>query len=182
MARATLLMVLNLLLFLAFWIGGRALSGNAGGEELHFSGFVISFRARVTLALFGFFVLAIALFGTIAYRTLAQASVRSAQAIAERVVEDAADWYLSLAGATGETPMERLAQQVGAELLEYKDGELREEVRRAKGISRVFAQHCLENLPFLSAEFRTATAPQLLRDVGLSKDLERLAKVGFTIS
>ena len=125
-ARGSLLLALDLVFFFSFWLGGRALLREVMPEGMRVSGWVISFRARVTLALFGFFVLAIALFGTIAYRNLAQASVRSAQAIAERVVEDAADWYLSLAGASGGTRMERLAQQVGAELLEYRAGELRE--------------------------------------------------------
>ena len=82
---------------------------------------VISFRARVTLALFGFFALANALFGTVALRTLEEASRRSAQVIAERVVEDAAVWYQSLGGQ-----MERLASQVGADLLEYRGGQLRD--------------------------------------------------------
>ncbi|MDA1104074.1 MAG: ATP-binding protein [Gemmatimonadetes bacterium] len=121
LARATLLMVLNLALFLAFWVGGRGLLGSPARAEMRISGLVISFRARVTLALFGFFALANALFGTVAYRTLAQASHRSAQVIAERVVEDAAGWYRALGGQ-----MDRLASQVGAELLEYRDGELRE--------------------------------------------------------
>lgn len=118
-ARATLLAVANLVVLLAFWILGRALSGDMGREGLKLSGLVISFRARVTLALFGFFALANALFGTVAYRTLAQASHRSAEVIAERVVEDAANWYQALGGQ-----MERLANQVGAELLEYRNGEL----------------------------------------------------------
>ena len=120
-ARATLLTVLNLLIFLLLWIGGRALVDDSGRERLRLRRVGISFRARVTLALFGFFALANALFGTVAYRTLAQASHRSAQVIAERVVEDAAGWYRALGGQ-----MERLASQVGAELLEYRDGELRE--------------------------------------------------------
>lgn len=121
LARATLLAVANLFVLLLFWSVGRALSGETGRGLPDFSGFAISFRARVTLALFGFFALANALFGTVAYRTLAQASHRSAEVIAERVVEDAANWYRALEGR-----MELLASQVGAELLEYRDGELRE--------------------------------------------------------
>jgi PAS domain S-box-containing protein len=120
-ARVTLLAMLNLTVFLIFWIGGRALLGDTGREQLQLSSLVISFRARVTLALFGFFALANALFGTVAYQTLAQAEHRSAQVIAERVVADAAGWYRALG-----RDMERLANQVGAELLEYRDGELRE--------------------------------------------------------
>jgi hypothetical protein len=92
-----------------------------GRRSLSFSGLTISFRGRVTLALFGFFALANALFGTVAYSTLTQASRRSAQVIAERVVEDAAGWYRTYGGQ-----MERLARQVGAELLQYRNGELTE--------------------------------------------------------
>jgi two-component system, NtrC family, nitrogen regulation sensor histidine kinase NtrY len=120
-ARATLLLVLNLALFVAFWLLGQALVRDMGRRTLRFSGLTISFRARVTLALFGFFTIANAIFGTVAYRTLNQASRRSAQVIAERVGEDAVGWYRTLGGQ-----MERLARQVGAELLEYHDGELLE--------------------------------------------------------
>jgi PAS domain S-box-containing protein len=123
-ARGALLLTLNLVVFFTFWLGGRALLRDVVPPEMRLSGLVISFRARVTLALFGFFVLANALFGTLAYRTLAQASARSARVIAERVVEDAAGWYLSLEVPPG-TRMDRLADQVRAELLEYRDGELR---------------------------------------------------------
>jgi two-component system nitrogen regulation sensor histidine kinase NtrY len=120
-ARAGLLLAMNFVLFVAFWIGGRGLLREPAGKDVRLSGLVISFRARVTLALFGFFALANALFGTVAYQTLAEASRRSAQVIAERVVDDAAGWYRTRSGE-----MERLATQVGAELLEYRDAELRE--------------------------------------------------------
>lgn len=120
-ARASLLTVLNLSLFMLLWLGGRALVGEAGRDRIRLSSLVISFRARVTLALFGFFALANALFGTVAFRTLDEASRRSAQVIAERVVEDAAGWYRALGGQ-----VERLANQVGADLLEYRGGQLRE--------------------------------------------------------
>jgi signal transduction histidine kinase len=120
-ARATLLTALNLAFLMAAMLLGRALRGERERRELRLWGLPISFRGRVTLALFGFFVLANAIFGTLAYQTLAQASRRSAQVIAERMVEDAAGWYRALDGQ-----MERLASQVGAELLEYRDGALRE--------------------------------------------------------
>ncbi len=123
-ARGSLLLVLNLLLFSAFWVLGRGLLRDAVPPGTKISGLTISFRARVTLALFGFFALANTLFGTLAYRSLTQASTASARVVAERVVEDAAGWYLSLDPGSG-SRMERLATQVGAELLEYRDGELR---------------------------------------------------------
>jgi PAS domain S-box-containing protein len=118
-ARASLLLAMNLAVFVAFWLVGQGLMHDMGRRSLRLAGFTISFRARVTLALFGFFALANALFGTVAYSTLSQASRRSAQVIAERVVEDAAGWYRTLEGQ-----MERLAGQVGAELLQYREGEL----------------------------------------------------------
>ena len=123
-ARGSLLLVLNLLIFSTFWLLGRALLSDVVSPETKISGLTISFRARVTLALFGFFALANTLFGTLAYRSLTQASTTSARVVAERVVEDAAGWYLSLDPGSG-SRMERLATQVGAELLEYRDGELR---------------------------------------------------------
>jgi len=120
-ARATLLTALNLALLLTAMLLGRSLQGERERADLRVWGLPISFRGRVTLALFGFFALANAIFGTLAYQTLVQASRRSAQVIAERVVEDAAGWYRALGGQ-----MQRLASQVGAELLEYRDGALRE--------------------------------------------------------
>ncbi len=120
-ARAVLVLVLDLAVALAFVLLGRGLLQEIDRERMRLSGLVISFRARVTLALFGFFALANAIFGTVAYQALSEASRRSTQVIAERVVDDAAGWYITLDGQ-----MARLANQVGAELLEYRAGELSE--------------------------------------------------------
>jgi signal transduction histidine kinase len=120
-ARATLLLALNLALFMGFWLVGQSLVGGFSPREIRLAGLMLSFRARVTLALFGFFTIANALFGTIAYSTLVQTSRRSTQVIAERVAEDAAGWYRALGGQ-----MQRLASQVGAELLHYQEAELTE--------------------------------------------------------
>jgi len=120
-ARATLLIVLNLAAFMGFWFVGQLLLRDASTPVLRLGGLMISFRARVTFALFGFFTIANALFGAVAYSTLSQASRRSAQVIAERVGEDAAGWYRTLGGQ-----MPRLANQVGSDLLRYRNGELNE--------------------------------------------------------
>lgn len=120
-ARASLLAALNLVLLLAALLGGRLVRGDPGRDTFRIRAIPISFRARVTLALFGFFALANAVFGTLAFRALDQASRRSAQVIAERVVEDAVGWYRAFGGQ-----MARLADQVGAELLEYREGALRD--------------------------------------------------------
>jgi len=121
LARGTLLLVLDIASFLLFWVVGRALlqGGNPLGVRL--GAVVISFRARVTLALFGFFVLANAIFGSVAYRAIAGASHRAAEVLAERVTEDAAGWYHQVSGR-----MQALARRVGGELLDYQNGELRD--------------------------------------------------------
>ncbi len=120
-ARGTLLLVLDGLVLLLFWVGGRALMREPRPPHLRLGELAISFRARVTMALFGFFVLANALFGTLAYTAIADTSERAAQVLAARVADDAAGWYFEESGA-----MELLARRVGAELLEFREGALRE--------------------------------------------------------
>lgn len=120
-ARATLLLLMNVLVILGLRAVGLGFVGGVGPWQLRWAPMVVSFRGRVTLALFGFFVLAVALFGTLAYRSIADASWRTAQVLAERVAEDAAGWYLEVSGR-----MQALSRRVGVELLEYRGGELRD--------------------------------------------------------
>ncbi len=119
LARGTLALVLDLLLLLAVWGLGRAMARGRDIRPRDAFRILGSFRARVTFALFGFFFLSIAIFGTLAFRTLSGAAERTASAIAERLVEDGALGYLDVSGQ-----MELLAQEVGADLLEYRNGEL----------------------------------------------------------
>jgi two-component system nitrogen regulation sensor histidine kinase NtrY len=119
-ARGTLLLLLDVSFFLVFWLVGRALLREGNPLGVHFRDLVISFRARVTLALFGFFTLANVIFGTVAYRTIAEASHRAAQVLAERATDDAAGWYFEVSGR-----MQALARRVGTELLDYRGGALR---------------------------------------------------------
>lgn len=119
LARATLLMALGLAVFSALWLISVAILGFRLPARVDWRGLLTSFRARVTLTLFGFFILSNALFGTLAYRTLAGASERTATALAERVVTQIAEAYLEEGGS-----MESLARRVGADLLEYRGGEL----------------------------------------------------------
>lgn len=120
-ARATLLLLANMLVILGLRAVGLGFVGVAVPRQLPWGKLALSFRGRVTLALFGFFVLAVALFGTLAYRSIAGASWRTAQVLAERVAEDAAGWYLEVSGR-----MQALSRRVGVELLEYRAGELRD--------------------------------------------------------
>ena len=118
-ARGSLLLSLNLAVAgLLFGLGVVVASGRAPPVE-RLTGVVRTFRGRVTLALFAFFLLSVALFGALGYRTLSGASVRTAAALAERVADEAAGWYLEVQGS-----MDLLARRVGADLLEYREGRL----------------------------------------------------------
>ena len=119
LARATLLLALSLFVFSVLWLLSVGILGFRLPAPIDWRGLFNSFRARVTLTLFGFFILSNALFGTLAYRTLSGASERTATALAERVVAQIAEAYPEEGGS-----MESLARRVGADLLEYRDGEL----------------------------------------------------------
>lgn len=119
-ARATLIVVLDAsFVLLLLLVGQVLLKGRRVGPRT-WRLLPRSFRARVTLALFGFFILSSALIGVVTLRTISAASVRTSAALAERVVAGAAGFYRDEAGQ-----MELLAARVGADLLEYRDGELR---------------------------------------------------------
>ena len=119
LARATLVLALDLAAFAVLWLLSVGLLGMRFPVPLDWRGLYYSFRARVTWTLFGFFILSSVLFGALAYRTLAGASERTATALAERVVSQIGEAYLEEGGS-----MELLARRVGADLLEYRDGEL----------------------------------------------------------
>ena len=119
-ARGTLLIVGDVALILLLWtLGQFVLVGRRPAVSTWKNPFA-SFRARVTWALFGFFVVSAALFGSLAFRTLSQATERTAAAIAARIAADAAAFYYE-AGRS----MTLLSSRVGADLLEYRSGELR---------------------------------------------------------
>ena len=118
-ARATLLLVLNLVVISLLWLLSVWILGFRFSVPIDWRELFTSFRARVTWTLFGFFILSNVVFGTLAYRTLSGASERTATALAERVVGQIAEAYREEGGS-----MELLARRVGADLLEYRRGEL----------------------------------------------------------
>ena len=119
-ARGTLLVLADGLVILLLWALGRYMLVGRRLAIRTWRNPFSSFRARVTLALFGFFLVSAALFGTYAYRTLNSATERTAAAIAGRVAADAAAFYNDQGGR-----MSALSLRVGADLLEYRAGELR---------------------------------------------------------
>ena len=78
-----------------------------------------SFRVQVTFALFLFFLIPAFAFAAIASRTLDGAVVRTAEALADRAVADAAEDFLAVQGQVGLLPT-----STGTVLLLYQDGEL----------------------------------------------------------
>lgn len=119
-ARGTLLLLLSLVPTLLLWAAGRRVGpADPEGEPGRWRVWVTSFRGKVTVALFVFFLIPSLAFGTLAYRTLAGAALRTAETLAERAVEDAAGWYDEVDGA-----MDMLARRTGSDLLRYSGGEL----------------------------------------------------------
>jgi len=119
LARGILLLLLALVPALLLWVAGRRVGEDGPLSRSHFRPWFTSFRGRVTVALFTFFLLPSFLFGTLAYRTLSGAATRTAGVLAERAVKDAADWFTDTGGS-----MELLARRTGLDLLLYDGGEL----------------------------------------------------------
>ena len=119
-ARGGLLILGDVAVILVLWALGRFILVGRRPAVRSWKNPLASFRTRVTLALFAFFVLSAALFGSLAFRTLSDATVRAAAAIAARIAADAAAFYYE-----ADRSMALLSSRVGADLLEYRAGELR---------------------------------------------------------
>ena len=117
--RATLLLAFNLVLLMGLWFVGVLGRGGAAIPRGAVAGWSGSFRARVTVALFGFFIVPTAVFGWAAYSALAGEVVRSAQALARHAVNQA---VLEFDDVDGD--LRRLAMHAGTDVLRYHSGEL----------------------------------------------------------
>jgi signal transduction histidine kinase len=117
-ARGVLIVTADLVLLLVLWLAGRALRGENVVPRGGWFGWLASFRARVTAALFIFFLLPTITFGYVAYRALAQEVARAAQIVAERAVQQA---VIEFPDSDGD--LQELANHAGAELLLYFQGE-----------------------------------------------------------
>ncbi len=118
-ARGALLMAVDLALLAFLWVFGRTARGEPPSPPGGWRVWTGSFRARVTLALFGFFLLPTVVFGATAYRALAGEAARAARIVAERAVEQAAAAFAELPG-----DWRAIADRVGEEVLYYHRGEL----------------------------------------------------------
>lgn len=118
-ARAGLLFTAALAGLVLLWLLGRI---TAGRPPAPFGGWrkaIGGFRARVTVALFMFFLIPTVLFGWIAYRAFAGEIIRAARATAERAVAQAVAAYPG-----EEQSLAAVAERVGEEVLQFHRGEL----------------------------------------------------------
>ena len=119
LARGGLLLIMNLSAFGMVWGLGRWMAhGRLGRLSLPFAT-PASFRGRVTMALFTFFLIPSVVFGTLAYRTLAGAAILTGESLAEQAVEDASARYFEVDGE-----MDLMGARAGSEILLYENGEL----------------------------------------------------------
>lgn len=119
LARGTLLLAAGMTVFVGLGLLGTLARGAEAPGGVRPSFLFTSFRARVTIALFGFFLLSTVAIGVAALRTLAGASLRTATAIGERVADEAGTEV-----AQDASGLAALALRVGADLVVYRDGSL----------------------------------------------------------
>jgi signal transduction histidine kinase len=117
--RATLLLAFNLTLLTLLWVAAVLARGGAPVPRAAWTGWMGSFRARITVTLFAFFIVPTAAFGWAAYSALAGEVIRSAQALAQHAVNQA---VLEFDDAAGD--LRRLALHAGTDVLRYHAGEL----------------------------------------------------------
>jgi signal transduction histidine kinase/HAMP domain-containing protein len=115
--RSVLVLAFALGVMALLWTVARTLCGEPMGLGSTEWLWARTFRGRLTLALFAFFVLPSAVFGATAYQALSREVVRTAGALAERALEQAA-------GELGGRALPTLAEHVHADLLLYRRGVL----------------------------------------------------------
>jgi signal transduction histidine kinase len=119
LVRGMLLLAFNLSLLTVLWLLGMLARGRPAVQRGDWRGWVGSFRARVTVALFGFFLVPTAVFGWAAYNALAGEVARSAVRVAQHSVNQA---VIEFDDAGGD--LRRLAMHAGTDVLRYHGGEL----------------------------------------------------------
>ncbi|HEX9108631.1 MAG TPA: hypothetical protein VF832_15410, partial [Longimicrobiales bacterium] len=119
LARASLLTALDLAIVLLLWAFGHLARGDLLAPPGGWLRVLRGFRARVTAALFLFFLLPTGAFGLVAYRALAGEVVRSARLVAENAVGQSAREFAANMG-----DLRALSMITGQDLLYYFGGEL----------------------------------------------------------
>jgi len=115
--RGLLVQVLTLVVFLLLWAAARTLCGDAFGIASNRWNWIRTFRGRLTLALFGFFLIPTLVLGAVAFGAFSQQVQRTGAALAFRSLELAAP-------EVALEPLSELGARVRADLLLYRDGGL----------------------------------------------------------
>ncbi|MEN8376098.1 MAG: HAMP domain-containing sensor histidine kinase, partial [Gemmatimonadota bacterium] len=118
-ARGVLLIVVDLLALALIWGFAHNLAGSPRPPPAPWIPAPGSFRSRVTLALFFFFLVPTLAFGAVAYRTVAGAAEREAEATVSRSSAQAVDVFAAAGGN-----LQTVAGLVGLDVLFYQGGEL----------------------------------------------------------
>lgn len=119
LARGMLILVLDLGLLVVLWYLGCAARGAAPKPRHGWLRWMGSFRARITFALFAFFLLPTAVFGWATYSALAGEVARATRAVAQRAAAVAVLEFPDVDGNLHE-----LAEHAGSDVLYYFRGEL----------------------------------------------------------
>lgn len=120
LARGILLASLDVLLLLCIWIASRfSVARDINMLRLSWQKWRGSVRARITLALFMFFLVPTAVFGWIAFRALSNEVVRATEVVAMHAAEQAAREFQH----TG-AKLHRIGASTATNVLYYTQGEL----------------------------------------------------------
>lgn len=117
LTRALLLQSALLLVSVVIWMLARMVCRELPGSTSTGRGWLRSFRGRVSLALFAFFLLPTLAFGFVSYGAVAREVVRSAGALAQQSLDQASSLF-----ATAGLP--EVGDAAGAEVLMYRGGTL----------------------------------------------------------
>lgn len=116
--RGVLLTAALLGVLFALWIAGRLIRRDLSALPMLSPERLRSFRGRLTLALFAFFLLPAGIFSLVAYSAVAREVILSAEQFARRALEQTVD------GLSPGAPLWNVAEEVGADLLLYRGGTL----------------------------------------------------------
>ncbi|HSJ31086.1 MAG TPA: ATP-binding protein [Longimicrobiales bacterium] len=119
LARGMLLIAFDLTLLALLWVIGVVGRGGAAFPRGGLRTWLDTFRARITVALFGFFLVPTLVFGWVAYRALAGEVARVAQTWAQYSVS-----RVVLEFQEGVADLPDLAAHAGTDVLRYINGEL----------------------------------------------------------
>jgi signal transduction histidine kinase len=126
LARGMLLITFDLALLTLLWVIGVAARGAAAVPRGGWRTWLDTFRARITIALFGFFLVPTAVFGWVAYRALSGEVARVAQTWAQHSVARVVLEFEEGAAEPqeGGADLRDLAAHAGTDVLRYINGEL----------------------------------------------------------